>query len=148
MKKLLITALLLGTTSAFAITTLPVSIPINGTVISDCILGTATVGIATFNYTASAVPSVSGVVNGTATVQCNKGTAPSPLTAVTGTIGLTSGVNTLNTSYSITGALTTASSSASTPDIYTFTLVPSALDGLWGVPSGLYTGTVVFNVTF
>lgn len=147
MKKLLITALLLGTTSAFAASPQSVSVPINGTVLNDCVVLGFTP--ATFDYTASG--GASNIFAGGASFECNHLTVPTQ-TTVSGNITLTATVagNPYNLSASFTVGAAATSVNENGGDNFAYSVTPAAAAGQWGAPSspGTYTGNVTINITF
>ncbi|THF70347.1 hypothetical protein E7T06_07700 [Deinococcus sp. Arct2-2] len=146
----LLAALTLTTALADSVST---TVTINATVANSCVFDTAATTAASFNYVAAT--GSSNVVNGAATLYCNKGTlallAPGEA-ALTSPITLTkTGGDTLQ------ATVTLGTSSDTVPvgdgtyaggDKRVYSIVPAAASAQWAASSGAYTGTTTITVTF
>jgi hypothetical protein len=149
MKKLLITALLLGTTSAFA-GTASTTVTVNGTVTSVCVFQGASTP-ATFDY--DAVVGTTGAAPGGALLECNHLTVATMTSPASGAIVLnkTSPIplgDTLNATFTVTPAGPAVGAGPNGGDAFTYSVSAGAAAGQWNASSGLYSNTVTVAVSF
>jgi hypothetical protein len=152
MKKIvaLLAALTLTPALADSVST---TVTINATVANSCVFDTGATTAASFDYVAATGSST--VVNGAATLYCNKGTLallPAGEAVLTSPVTLTNtGGDTLQATVTLGTSTTTVPVVGGTyagGDQRVYSIVPAAAAAQWGASSGSYTGTTIIEVTF
>ena len=129
------------------------TVTINAAVANSCVFDTVATTPASFNYDAATGSST--VVNGSATLYCNKGTLA---TLPTGEAVLTSPVTLTKTGGDTLQATVTLGTATNTVPVVggtfaggdrrVYSIVPAAAMNQWSASSGAYTGSTTITVTF
>ena len=128
------------------------TVTVNAAVANSCVFDAPATLPASFNYTAAA--GSSSVVNGSASLYCNKGTLaalPAGEATLTSPITLTKGTDTLQASVTLgvsTNTVPVVGGTYAGGDRRVYSIIPAAAANQWSASSGAYTGTTTITVTF
>lgn len=130
------------------------TVTINGSVANSCVFDTAATTAASFSYVAAT--GSSSVVNGNATLYCNKGTLaalPTGEAVLTSPVTLTKtgGTDTVSATVTLGTSVDTVPVVGGTyagGDKRVYSIIPAAASNQWSASSGAYTGTTTITVTF